>query len=187
MAGACNTAPMVSPEIRRTLEETSEVETMSVSHSLNEYHLEFLRLLVSLKVRFLIIGGQARYIHLGRSTHDLDLWTDISDQNKFALEQSLSIWKRRYPVHTLSDLSPPIALRPNLQIKFPDADAWYMGSDGKPAEILTKNEIDVLTSVGEADFDACFARAVAVQVDGLDVSFLAAVDLETISPTKVSP
>src|SRR6266478_6082500 len=119
---------------------------------LNEYHLQFLRILHGHRVRFLVIGGQARYTHLGAPTRDLDVWVDISPKNRPALDRSLVEWKAKYPIHTLMDISQPLALRPNVQIKFPDANVWFERSDGQPSEISVQDGIDVLTSIGQADF-----------------------------------
>jgi hypothetical protein len=153
---------------------------------LNEYHVQFLRLLNEQGVRYLVIGGQARFAHCAEPTKDLDIWVDISAGNRPPLERCMADWKAKHPMHTLLDMTPPLEFRRNVQIKFPDADAWFMGRDNQPTEILAENGIDVLTSVGDADFDAYFAGAVTMQVDGLDVPFLAAADLEIISPSSSS-
>jgi hypothetical protein len=132
----------------------------------------------------LVIGGQARFVHHGISTHDLDLWVDISPQNRPALDQCLIEWKAKYPMHSLTDFSPPLALRPGVQIKFPDADVWFMGRDDQPAELLIADGLDILTSIGDADFNEYYDRAVLKPIDGQDVPFLSAGDLEAISPSK---
>jgi hypothetical protein len=149
---------------------------------LNEYHLQFLRLFNSRGVRFLVIGGQARFAYQGRATRDLDIWVDISPANRPALSECLVKWKIEHPVHTLMDISQPLDLRPRVQIKFPDADAWFMRRDGEPAEILVQDGIDVLTSIGEADFKSYYERATTMVIDGLKIPFLAADDIEAISP-----
>jgi hypothetical protein len=149
---------------------------------LNDYHLQLLGLFNNRKVRFLVIGGQARWAHFGTPTRDLDLWVDISPKNRPALDQCLVDWKARYPIHTLMDISQPLALRPKVQIKFPDADAWFERRDGEFAEILVQDGIDILTSVNDADFDFYFERAATKIIDRLDIPFLAARDIEVISP-----
>ncbi len=151
---------------------------------LNEYHLQFLRLFGGRGVRFLVIGGQARFAHHGIATRDLDIWVDISSANRAALDHCLIEWKTRHPLHTLADMSQPLALRPNVQIKFPDADAWFETSDGEPAEILVQDGIDVLTSIGEANFKFFYERASTMVIDGLKIPFLAAEDIEAISGAR---
>jgi hypothetical protein len=119
---------------------------------LNDYHLQFLELLNRRGVRFLVIGGQARFAHFGVATRDLDIWVDISMKNTPALSQSLIEWKKKYPIHTLMDISPPVGLRPNVQIKFPDADVSFERRDGRLSELLVQDGIDVLTSMRDAEF-----------------------------------
>jgi hypothetical protein len=155
-----------------------------VTFMMNEYHKQFLRLLDRRNVRFLVIGGQARFAHQGAPTSDLDLWVDISHASRAGLEQCLLEWKRMYPAHTLADLTPPLLLRPNLQIKFPDADCFYKQADGQMAEITPRDGIDILTSIGDADFDTYFERAVTMTMDGPNIRVLAASDVEGISPLK---
>jgi hypothetical protein len=78
--------------------------------------------------------------------------------------RSISVWPHR--IHLLIDTSRPLDLRPNLQIKFPDADAWFKRRDGEFAEILVLDCIDILTSIGDADFDFYHKRAVTKVIDG---------------------
>jgi len=151
---------------------------------LNEYHLKFLRLFNGRGVRFLVIGGQARFAYHGIATRDLDIWADISLENRPALEECLVEWKMEHPVHTLADFSRPLPLRPKVQIKFPDADAWFMRPNGEPAEILVQDGIDVLTSIGEADFKSHYERATTMVIDRLSIPFLAAEDIEAISGVR---
>jgi hypothetical protein len=154
---------------------------MTVQHRLNEYHLQFLRSMVRGGVRFLVIGGQARFVHHGTITRDLDLWVDISAQNRPQLVRCLMAWKAEYPVHYFADIS---ALRPGFQIKIPDADVCFMGRDNRPAELLVADGIDILTSIGDADFNEYYDRAVLKSIDGQDVPFLSSDDLDAISPAS---
>jgi hypothetical protein len=153
---------------------------------LNDYHLQFLELLNRRNVRFLVIGGQARFAHFGTATRDLDLWVDISSKNRPSLDLALVEWNEKYRIHTLIEISHPLALRPNVQFKFPDADAWFQKRDGEFAEILVQEGIDVLTSIGEFAFDLYYERAATKTVDGQNVAFLAAEDIEAISPRPIS-
>jgi hypothetical protein len=148
---------------------------------LNDYHLQFLQLLNRRGVRFLVVGGQARFAHFGVSTRDLDIWVDISVKSRPALDQSLIEWKRKYPIHTLMDISHPVALRPKVQIKFPDADVWFERRDGELVEIFVQDGIDVLTSIGDAEFDFYYERASNRVMDGINIPFLAADDIDVIS------
>jgi hypothetical protein len=161
-------------------EVTDDAERVSLM--LNEYHLQFLRLFADRGVRFLVIGGQARFAHFGTPTRDLDLWVDLSPKNRQPLEQALVDWKAKYPIHTLMDILRPLALRPKVQIKFPDADAWFKRQDGEFAEILVQDGIDILTSIGDADFDFYYERAATKVIDGINIPFLGADDIDVISP-----
>ena len=89
-----------------------------MSGCLNEYQLEFLKLFVDRGCRFLIVRGQARAMHQGTRTRDLDIWVDISQTNKPTAEQCISAWIARYPVHAI--LQTPVLLQAGQQIKFPE-------------------------------------------------------------------
>lgn len=155
-----------------------------MSSLLNEYHLQFLRLLVSRDVRFLIIGGQARALHHGTVTRDLDVWVDIESANRPKLDLALIAWATEHPAHSAANFAPPLPLRPGVQIKVPDADALFLGSDGEPHEIKPADGIDVLTSVGSSDFADFHRRAEWREIAGIRLPVLAASDLDAISPPK---
>ncbi|MBW9051875.1 hypothetical protein [Rhizobium mesosinicum] len=91
---------------------------------LNDYQKEFLDNLILHQVRFLVIGGVARRHYAGGDTVDLDILIDI-EEPRDAIEAALLEWKRRYPIHTMLELTPPLALRPMVQMKFPD-DVWLI-------------------------------------------------------------
>jgi hypothetical protein len=152
---------------------------------LNDYHLQFLQLLNRRGVRFLVIGGQTRFAHFGVSTRDLDIWVDISAKNRPALDQSLIEWKTKYPIHTLMDISHPVTLSPKVQIKFPDANVWFKRRDGEFAEISVEDGIDILTSIGDAEFDSYHERAATMTIDDINIPFLAADDIDAISPPRI--
>jgi hypothetical protein len=149
---------------------------------LNDYHLQFLHRLTDAGVRFLVIGGQARRVHDGSETRDLDIWVDIEPQSRRALETVLLAWSAAHPLHTAQPLTAPLALRPNVQIQFPDADCLYMTRDGIPAPIPTTDRIDILTSVGQHDFEQFYARALTHSVEGMDLKVLSRDDMSIIIP-----
>jgi hypothetical protein len=60
-----------------------------------------------------------------------------------------------------------------------------MGRDGEPAEILVRDGIDVLTSIGDADFEFYYEHATTKSIDGLSIPFLAVDDIEAISSRAV--
>jgi hypothetical protein len=151
---------------------------------LNEYHLQFLQPLVERGVLFMIVGGQARSIHEGAVTRDLDIWVDISPSNRPALDHCLIAWATKYPMHSAASFSPPLPLRRNVQIQFPDADVLFLGDNNELSEIGPEDGIDVLTSIGSSSFGEFYGRAHWEQVAGLKLPFLARNDLEKISPPK---
>jgi hypothetical protein len=153
---------------------------------LNDYHLQFLHRLTDSGARFLVIGGQARRVHDGSKTRDLDIWVDIGPQSRRALETVLLAWSAAHPLHTAQPLTAPLALRPNVQIQFPDADCSYMTRAGIPAQILATDRIDILTSVDEHDFEQFHARAFMHSVDGMELAVLSREDVPVISPSGVA-
>jgi hypothetical protein len=155
-----------------------------IAHCLNEYHLQFLNLFVEKNVRFLIVGGQARSVHEGTTTRDLDLWVDISTQNRPALDLCLMAWAAQHPMHSTANFLPPLPLRPGVQIKFPDDDVLYLDADDEPIAIGPTDCIDILTSIGTADFSEFYDRAEWREVAGIRLPLLARGDLDTISPEK---
>jgi hypothetical protein len=155
------------------------------SGCLNEYHLQFLKRVLDHKCRFLIIGGQARSIYEATITRDLDVWVDISNSNRPVLELTLTSWAADHRAHSSVDFSQrPLPLRPGVQIKFPDADALFLGADGTLKRIGPADCVDILMSVGSADFAEYYDRAEWRNVDGLHLPFLALTDLDTVSPAK---
>ena len=150
----------------------------------NEYHLQFLHNFTDHGVRFLIIGGQARHVYIGSVTRDLDLWVAIDPASTPSLETALVRWSREYPLHTQRPMTSPIKFSPKGQQKFPDAECWFMTRAGDPMEILPADGIDILTAIGDHDFDAFYDRAFMQCVDGMALPFLSAGDLPIISPAK---
>jgi hypothetical protein len=144
---------------------------------LNEYHRQFLHHLMDHGVRFLIVGGQARHVHHGNTTRDLDLWVDIGVGNQPALEKALVEWSEEHLAHTAFPLTSPIAFAPHRQLKFPDADCWFMTRDDEPMQILALDGIDILTSIKAHSFPVFYGRAFRHSVDGMDLPFVSVDDL----------
>jgi hypothetical protein len=105
----CHCCVMTSP--------VADNAQMSPRSYLNEYQLQFLKLLVDRRCRFLIIGGQARSIHEGTVTRDLDVWVDLSSANRPTLDLTLLAWATEHRIHSSADFSQtPLPLRPCVQI-----------------------------------------------------------------------
>jgi hypothetical protein len=146
----------------------------------NEYHIQFLRHLARHGVRFLIVGGQARWLaDRSHVTRDLDVWVSIATSDKPALEQALVAWSREHPAHTAVPLQAPLPLRLGVQIAFPDCDGvLYLDRTGEMRELSTADRIDVLTSLAGMDFEECLARSVGHDVEGATVRALCDSDLD---------
>jgi hypothetical protein len=137
-------------------------------HVLNDYHVQFLHHFAGHGARLLIVGGQARWLDdRTHETRDLDLWVSVADADEPNLENALVGWSRAHPSHTAMPLQAPLALRPGVQIAFPDCDGVaYLSRSGGIEELSTADRIDVLTSLAGMGFEDCFARAVQHDVDG---------------------
>ncbi|MBB4505993.1 hypothetical protein [Rhizobium leguminosarum] len=144
---------------------------------LNDYQKEFLDNLIGHKARFLVIGGVARQHYRGGHTKDLDILIDI-DERREAIEAALQEWKRRYAIHTILDLTPPLALRPMVQMKFPDDLCPYQDRNGDVREIGPDNGVDVLTSLPGFAFADLYARGNDVIIDGIEVRILCQPDVD---------
>ncbi|WP_396183492.1 hypothetical protein [Flavobacterium sp.] len=91
----------------------------------NRDFLDFLLLLDKHDVDYLLVGGYAVILHgYGRSTGDMDLWVNQSEENYFKLKK---VYK---------EFGAPIF---SLEEFFSDTfDVWSMGIEPRKIEILTK-------------------------------------------------
>jgi hypothetical protein len=64
----------------------------------------------------------------------------------------------------------------------PIAHVDVAAADGEPAEISALDGIDILTSIREAGFEFHYRRGSTKVLDGLNIVFLAADDIDAISP-----
>ena len=148
---------------------------------LNEYHIKFLHHFGKYDVAFLIIGGQARhFLDSSHQTNDLDIWVRLQPGDIMRLENALVAWANEHPQHAISQrLVPPLRLRPDVQIKFPEIDGvWFLDLDENSREQGTRDGIDVLTSLYDLDFDECMRRAGQFDARGVTVFSLCRSDLD---------
>jgi hypothetical protein len=121
---------------------------------------EFLGLLNSAKVEYLILGGYAViYYGYRRVTDDLDVWVALQSDNVGRVAKVL----REYFGYTAS------ALRPFLQ-----AQAGKVFIFGREPV-----RIDILTGPDGVEFNKCYARRNIVLWDGVRVPLIALEDLAT--------
>ena len=119
---------------------------------------EFLRLLNSNRVEYLIIGGYA-VAHYGyvRSTADMDIWIALNPANADRASQAIRDFGFSDP-----ELTPALLLQPGKIIRM-----------GNPPFRL-----EVLTTISGVEFAECYAQRTVSEVDGLEVPFIRLDDLK---------
>jgi len=119
---------------------------------------EFLRLLNSHGVEYLVVGGYAVGFHgYPRATADLDIWVPIDRGNADKLTRALREFGFGMP-----ELSPELFLEPERVVR--------MG--------VPPMRIEILTSISGVEFRDCYARKESTLVDDLQIPFLALEDLK---------
>ncbi len=128
---------------------------------LNRDFKEFIQLLKSNGVRYLVVGGYALAVHgHPRYTKDIDIWIALSPENAAsiikALDQfgfgSLGLTENDFLVegHTIQLGNPP-------------------------------NRIDILCSVSGVEFNDCYEKRIETEIDGVTVNFI---DIESLKINK---
>lgn len=121
---------------------------------------EFLALFNSEGVRNMTIGGYAMRRHgFDRTTFDIDLWVDRSAQNASKVAR------------IIEQLVPGSA---------PEGHAWRDIFQMEACRVeypLPGKEVDILTGIGEIDFEECYARSTVSNVDGVSLCTLCIQDL----------
>jgi len=108
---------------------------------------EFLKLLGSHGVEYLLVGGYAVSIHgYVRATNDLDIWVKISTENASSIDRAL----REFGFAAVA-LSPELFLTPHNVIR--------MG--------VPPMRLEILTSVSGVQFDECYAEREMIRIDEL--------------------
>ena len=124
---------------------------------------EFIELLNSNEVRYLIVGGYAVAVHgYPRYTKDLDVWIYADSEN---VEKLISALKQ-FGFGSLG-LTPDDFLTPDQVIQL-----------GYPP-----NRIDLLTSLKGVEFNNAYESRDQIEIDGLFADF---VDLENLKKNKAS-
>lgn len=118
---------------------------------------EFLRLLRSHGVEYLLIGGYAVIYHgFPRATGDMDIWIAMDPENARRMVDTV----REFGFDT-PDLSPALFLQDNSMVR--------MGNVPLRIEILTR-----ISGVG---FDECYHKRIVDEMDGVEVSVISLGDL----------
>ena len=120
---------------------------------------EFLRLLRSAKIEYLLVGGYAvGYYGHPRATGDLDIWVAVHDRNVEALVRALRDFGFDVP-----ELDESLFKQPRRVIRM-----------GVPPV-----RIEILTGIDGVEFSQCYARRASVEIDGVDIDLISLQDLKT--------
>ena len=119
---------------------------------------DFLRLLNSHDVRYMLVGGYAVGYHgYPRATGDMDIWIETSESNSKKLASAFREFGM--PTETISE---DLFLEPNKVIRM-----------GVPPVRL-----EVITSASGVDFNECYANREVIEIDGIPVNFISLHDLK---------
>ena len=117
--------------------------------SLPDDFKEFLRLLDSNRVKYLLIGGYAVNVYgYVRTTNDLDIWVDVNPENAARIDQALREFGFSVP-----GLTSDLFLAPNNVVR--------MG--------LPPVRVEILTTISGVEFEPCYAERQMVQIEELVV------------------
>jgi hypothetical protein len=117
--------------------------------SLPDDFKEFLKLLDSNAVEYLLIGGYAVNVYgYVRTTNDLDIWINVNPENAARMDRAL---------HQFGFAQP--ALTPDLFLA--RGNVIRMG--------LPPVRIEILTSISGVEFEPCYAERQKVQIGELEV------------------
>ena len=117
---------------------------------------EFLRLLNSSKVEYLVIGGYAVNYHgFPRATGDLDIWIAIHPENAKRLERVMG------------------------EFGFAEATTEVFLEERKIIRMgVPPVRLEILTSISGVTFEACYARRLQTELDGVPVNLIHLDDLK---------
>jgi predicted nucleotidyltransferase len=119
---------------------------------------EFLKLLNSNGVEYLIVGGYA-VVHYGvhRTTEDMDVWVAMSPENARRVATAVEVFGFS-----------PGAVSPDL----------FLAKDQIIRLGVPPLRLEILTTISGVDFAECYRRRTQTMVDGVDVSFINLDDLK---------
>jgi hypothetical protein len=124
---------------------------------------EFLRLLRSHGVRYLLVGGHAViYYGYPRATGDLDIWVALEPGNADRIVAAL----REFGFGT-PDLTPGLFLQEQSIVR--------MG--------YVPVRIEIMTTISGVSFDDCYADRIDATIDGVEVSLI---DLANLKKNKLA-
>jgi predicted nucleotidyltransferase len=119
---------------------------------------DFLRLLNSHNVRYLLVGGYAVGYHgYPRATGDMDIWIEISDPNSKKVSSAFRDFG--IPAEAISE---SLFLEENKVMRM-----------GVPPVRL-----QVITSASGVDFNECYSNREVIEIDGIPINFISLQDLK---------
>jgi hypothetical protein len=128
---------------------------------LNRDFREFIELLDSNKVKYLVLGGYAVAFHgHPRYTKDLDIWLESSEDNALRVLRALEEFGFGGMGLTKEDF---LQKGQVIQLGFPP------------------NRIDLINSPSGVDFTECYSSRIEIEFDGLKISVI---DLESLKKNK---
>ena len=128
---------------------------------INKDFREFIKLLNSNNVKYLVVGGYAVAFHgYPRYTKDMDIWIWINENNAKQLIKTLE----EFGFSSLG-LKKEDFLKPEYVIQL-----------GYPP-----NRIDILTKISGLEFEKCYKSRVKTNMDGITIDFI---NLENLKKNK---
>ncbi len=128
---------------------------------------EFLKLLNSNGVKYLLLGGYAvNYYGYNRTTGDLDVWIAVDPENAAKLSAALQQF-----AFSADAVPPALFLEHGKMFRF----------GRKPVMI------EILTNPSGVDFVACYVNRVTATLDGVEVSLISLEDLKTNKLASARP
>jgi hypothetical protein len=119
---------------------------------------EFIQLLNSEKIKYLLIGGYAVAIHgFVRTTKDMDIWIATDAENIDRMVRALIRFG-----FAASGISNELFAGPHT--------VFRMG--------IPPNRLEILTEISGVEFADCYTRRINVQIDGVPVSLISYDDLK---------
>ncbi len=120
---------------------------------------EFLKLLNSRRIKYLVVGGYAVALHgYPRATGDIDIWIAISIDNAHKTTKALQEFGFNVP-----ELKEGLFLEKEKNIR--------MG--------IPPLRIEILTSIDGVIFSTCYKSKKTVIIEGVKVNFISLKDLKT--------
>ena len=119
---------------------------------------EFLELLNSEQIEYLLVGGHAvGYYGYPRATGDMDIWIATHSKNAAAIVRVLEKFG-----FAAGSISADLFLTPNKVVRI-----------GNPPL-----RIDLLTSISGVDFDQCYAQRTTDVIDGVEIGLISLAHLK---------